>query len=251
EVRSLPKELPVEKPKPAVQQPKPKPKPKPQPKPEPKPEPKPQPKPEPKPEPKPKSEAPPPPPPSPPPTTTAAPVPVVTAPMSAMEKPIVVVIDPGHGGKDPGTRGPRGVREKDIVFAIARDLYQMLAAEHGFHPVLTRTGDYFVVLRKRMEIARQEHGDMFISIHADAYRDKYATGASLYALSAHGASSEAVRWLAEKENHSELGGVPLDDKSEVLRSVLLDLSQTATIATSLQIGNSLLQQLSKTIRLHC
>jgi N-acetylmuramoyl-L-alanine amidase len=166
---------------------------------------------------------------------------------------IIVVIDPGHGGKDPGTTGVLGIKEKNVVLAISLDLYRILKRDPRFQPDLTRNGDYFVTLRGRLRIARQDHGDMFVAIHADAYRDSTATGAAIFALSAHGASSEAARWLAEKENYSELGDVSLnklDDKSNVLRKVLIDLSQTATISASLQLGDSMIQQLANIETLH-
>lgn len=183
-------------------------------------------------------------------TTSVALPTIITAPPATGNHYITVVIDPGHGGKDPGTTGSFGVREKDVVLAISKDLYADLAKQPGYHPVLTRNADYFIPLRGRLAIARQAHGDMFIAIHADAYSDSYATGASVYALSAHGASSEAARWLAEKENYSELGGVTLTDKSDVLRSVLIDLSQTATISSSIQLGTNLLSQLNTVGTLH-
>lgn len=164
-------------------------------------------------------------------------------------RPIVVIIDPGHGGKDPGT-STYTTREKDVVLAISLNLYRILQNQPGFKPVLTRNRDYFIPLRGRLAIARQYKGDMFIAIHADAYKDGYASGAAVFALSAHGASSEAARWLAEKENYSELGGVNLRDKSDMLRSVLIDLSQTATISSSLQLGGALLYQLGYVGNLH-
>lgn len=167
-----------------------------------------------------------------------------------LRRPIVIVIDPGHGGKDPGTISPNGIREKDVVLAISRDLFQLLQKEPGYRSALTRTNDYFIPLRGRLAIARQDKGDMFIAIHADAAGESDATGAAVFALSPHGASSEAARWLAEKENYSELGAVPLSDKSDMLRSVLIDLSQTATISSSLQLGSALLPQLAKVGRLH-
>lgn len=166
---------------------------------------------------------------------------------------IIVVIDPGHGGKDPGTTGPLGIHEKNVVLAIGLDLYHMLKKDPHFKPDMTRDGDYFISLRGRLRIARHDHGDMFVAIHADAYRDATATGAAIFALSAHGASSEAARWLAEKENYSELGNVSLnklDDKSNILRKVLIDLSQTATISASLQLGDSMIQQLANIETLH-
>lgn len=166
------------------------------------------------------------------------------------ERAIIVVIDPGHGGKDPGTAGSIGVREKDVVLAISKQVQEILNKENGFRGVLTRDSDYFIPLRQRLSIARKDKGDMFVAIHADAYINSYAGGSSVFTLSAHGASSEAARWLAEKENYSELGGVTLNDKSHLLRSVLIDLSQTATIASSLQLGKSVLRQLGKVGKLH-
>lgn len=178
---------------------------------------------------------------------TAAPA----SPTPATGKRVVnIIIDPGHGGKDPGTTGPLGVHEKDVVLAISKDLYTILSQQPGFHPVLTRNADYFVPLRGRLALARKYKGDLFVAIHADAYQDPYASGASVYALSPHGASTEAARWLAEKENYSELGGISLSDKSDMLRSVLLDLSQTATVSSSMQLGSNLLQQLGTIGQLH-
>jgi len=162
----------------------------------------------------------------------------------------VVIIDPGHGGKDPGATGQRGTHEKNIVLAIGKDLYDDLAAQKGITPVMTRNGDYFVTLRGRLQLARKGKGDLFMAIHADAFSNVDARGATVFALSEHGATSEAARWLAQKENYSELGGVSLSDKSYMLRSVLLDLSQTATIQDSLQFGYSELQALKKVSRLH-
>lgn len=175
---------------------------------------------------------------------------VITALSPQGHRSIVVVIDPGHGGKDPGTSGSMGVLEKDVVLAISMDLKKILEEMSGFKPVVTREQDYFIPLRGRLAIARKYHGDMFIAIHADAYKDPYAKGASVFALSAHGASSEAARWLAEKENYSECGGVNLSDKSYMLRSVLIDLSQTATISSSIQLGSSIISQLAKVGHLH-
>lgn len=174
----------------------------------------------------------------------------VSTTRSNRNQPIVVVLDPGHGGKDPGTMGSMGVREKDVVLAISKYVAEILNQDKGFRAVLTRTDDYFIPLRGRLNIARKDHANMFVAIHADAYINSYATGASVFALSAHGASSEAARWLAEKENYSELGGVSLNDKSNVLRSVLIDLSQTATITSSLQLGRHVLAQLNRVTKLH-
>ena len=163
----------------------------------------------------------------------------------------VVVIDPGHGGKDPGAIGHLGTREKDVVLAISKELYKMLKATPGVEVHITRSGDYFVTLRGRLKLARKGISDLFISIHADAYKNKQASGVSIFALSQRGATSEAAKWLAQKENASELmGGVDLADKSYLLRSVLLDLSQTATIKSSLQMGGRLLSSLRAVAQLH-
>ena len=163
----------------------------------------------------------------------------------------IVVIDPGHGGKDPGASGSGGIHEKNVVLAIAKDLNADLKKVPHVVPEMTRNGDYFVTLRGRLDLARKGRADLFMAIHADAYIDSYAHGASVFALSERGASSEAARWLAQKENHSELGGVDLADKSYELRSVLIDLSQTATIRESLEYGWSVIHALREGhLRLH-
>ncbi len=166
------------------------------------------------------------------------------------QRTIRVVIDPGHGGKDDGATGPQGYHEKNVVLAIGKDLAKLINKQPHFHAYLTRTGDYFVTLRGRLAIARKDKADMFIAIHADAFKERSAHGASVFALSQRGATSEAARWLAKRENESELGGVDLNNKSRLLKSVLIDLSQTATIATSLKIGQSIIQQLVKVTHLH-
>jgi N-acetylmuramoyl-L-alanine amidase len=159
---------------------------------------------------------------------------------------IVIAIDAGHGGEDGGARGRRGTREKDVVLDIARQLHQLVDDEPGMRPVLIRKGDYYLGLRKRMDLARRKKADLFVSIHADAFRDGRARGSSVYVLSQRGASSEAARWLAVSENKSDLiGGVSLDDKDNVLASVLLDLSQTASIEASLNAGSRVLHHLKK------
>ena len=166
---------------------------------------------------------------------------------------VVIVLDPGHGGKDPGAKGPEQVLEKKVVLAIALQLKQQIDRQPGMRAVLTRNGDYYVGLRQRLNIARRYNADIFISIHADAFINHNSSGASVFALSPTGATSEAARWLAEKENYSELGGVNLsglDDRSGVIRTVLLDLSQTATINASLQMGTQLLHHLDKVTNLH-
>jgi N-acetylmuramoyl-L-alanine amidase len=166
---------------------------------------------------------------------------------------VVVVLDPGHGGKDPGAMGQGRQAEKDITFAIANKLKYLINRQAGMRAVLTREGDYYVGLRERLQIARKHNADIFISIHADAFINKESNGASVFALSQRGATSEAARWLAEKENYSELGGVNLrnlDDQSGLVRTVLIDLSQTATIAASLQMGQNVLTQLNHLTHLH-
>ncbi len=167
-------------------------------------------------------------------------------------KKIIIIIDPGHGGKDPGAAGPHGSMEKNVVLKISKKLQAMLNEEPGFNAILTRTTDCYISLRKRLSIARKNHADLFIAIHADAYHHSHAAGASVYALSQRGATSEAAHWLAEKENESELGGLGMElvDKDTILRSVLIDLSQTHTIESSLQIGHNVLQNLGKVARLH-
>jgi N-acetylmuramoyl-L-alanine amidase len=157
---------------------------------------------------------------------------------------VVVAIDAGHGGEDPGTIGRHGTREKHVVYAIAKELNAMLKRERGIKPVMVRQGDYYVGLRKRMNIARDYRADLFVSIHADSFRDPRVRGSSVYVLSRNGASSEAARWLAEQENSADLvGGVSLDDKDELLAKVLLDLSQTATLSASTEAGTSVLKEL--------
>lgn len=162
---------------------------------------------------------------------------------------VVVVIDPGHGGIDSGAIGYHGTREKDVTLAVAKALQKIVNNMPGFHAVLTRDADYFIPLRGRLGIARNRKADMFISIHADAYMNKEAHGISIFALSQRGATSEAARWLAEKENESELGRA-ISDKNTLLRSVLIDLAQTATISASLDIGRKMLQALVNFASLH-
>lgn len=166
-------------------------------------------------------------------------------------RPVMVVIDPGHGGKDPGATGIHGAHEKNIVLAIAKDLQKNINQTPGFKAILTRNTDQFIPLRGRLTIAREAKGDMFIAIHADAYRNHSAAGVSVYALSQRGASSEAAAWLAARENQSELmGGIQLSNKGSLLRSVLIHLSQIATVRASLQIGSDLIQHIHHLAHLH-
>ncbi|MBL7480676.1 N-acetylmuramoyl-L-alanine amidase [Legionella bononiensis] len=181
------------------------------------------------------------------------PIKVPHSPSNKYLRDVVVVLDAGHGGKDPGARGPGRSREKDVVLAITLKLKQLIDRQPGMRAVLTRSGDYYVGLRQRLDIARKYNGDVFVSIHADAFNNPHSNGASVFALSQRGATSEAARWLAEKENYSELGGVnlgELDDSNGVVRSVLIDLSQTATINSGLQMGGRVLNQLDNFTNLH-
>ncbi|WP_133130939.1 N-acetylmuramoyl-L-alanine amidase [Legionella yabuuchiae] len=180
------------------------------------------------------------------------PVMVSRSPSRALRD-VVVIIDPGHGGKDPGAIGPRHHLEKNVVLAIGLKLKNIIDKQPGMRAVLTRNGDYYVGLRERLDIARKYDGDIFISIHADAFKNRNSNGASVFALSQTGATSEAARWLAEKENYSELGGVnlsELDDDNGVIRSVLIDLSQTATIGASLNMGERVLHAMDNITNLH-
>jgi N-acetylmuramoyl-L-alanine amidase len=172
------------------------------------------------------------------------PVKVEHAPPDARD--LVIAIDAGHGGEDPGAIGKNGTREKDVVLAIARELALKINAEPGMKAVLTRNGDYFVPLRDRMRRARAQAADLFVSVHADSIRDRRIDGSSVYILSQRGATDEASRWLAERENASDLiGGVSLDDKDDVLASVLLDLSQSASLSASQTAAERVLRQLNR------
>lgn len=164
---------------------------------------------------------------------------------------VIIAIDAGHGGEDPGASGRQGTREKDVVLAIARELEKLINKERGMRPVMIRRGDYFIGLKERRKKARELKADLFISIHADAFRDGRARGASVYALSQGSATSQAAKWLAENENSSDLiGGVSLEDKDNLLGSVLLDLSRNASIAASLDVGDEVLKQLKTVGRVH-
>ena len=164
---------------------------------------------------------------------------------------VVIAIDAGHGGEDPGARGPSGIHEKDVILKISKQLAELINKEHGMRAVLIREGDYFLRLRKRIGKAREHKADLFISIHADAFKDPRVSGSSVYILSQKGASSEAAHWLAEQENASDLiGGVSLDDKDDVLASVLLDLSQTASLEISIDVADRVLDGLKSIGKVH-
>ena len=162
---------------------------------------------------------------------------------------IVIAIDPGHGGHDPGAVGKARTREKDVVLQISRTLAQRIDAEPGMKAVLIRDGDYYVDYRKRMDVARRHDADLYISIHADAVDDRRPYGATVYALSLKGASDEAARQLARREN-ARVGGVSLSDKDDALASVLLDLSQNAAISASLDVGDDVIRELARIGKVH-
>jgi N-acetylmuramoyl-L-alanine amidase len=164
---------------------------------------------------------------------------------------ITIAIDPGHGGEDPGAIGRRGTYEKNVTLAIARKLKAALDAEPNMRAMLTRDDDYFVPLSARVQKARRVQADLFISIHADAYRESHARGSSVFALSENGATSAAARWLAQKENAADLiGGVNIDIKDPMLARTLLDLSQTAQISDSLKVGRQVLEGIGTHNTLH-
>jgi N-acetylmuramoyl-L-alanine amidase len=164
---------------------------------------------------------------------------------------IIVALDPGHGGEDPGAIGPRGTHEKHVVLAIAKRLKARLDAGSGMRALLTRDADYFVPLAERVARARRARADLFVSIHADAFREPRARGSSVFALSDRGATSAAARWLAQRENAADLiGGVNLDPREPLLARTLLDLSQTAQISDSLKVGNHVLREIGSHNALH-
>jgi N-acetylmuramoyl-L-alanine amidase len=192
-------------------------------------------------------------------TTPAVPVTptqpsIKLSPVPNGKRDIVIAIDAGHGGEDPGASGSRGQHEKDVVLAIAKELQRQINGEKGFRAELTRTGDYFIPLRGRTEIARKKGADLFVSIHADAAPSAAAFGASVFALSERGATSETARWLADSENRSDLiggaGNVSLDDKDRMLAGVLLDLSMTASLTSSLNVGQKVLSNIGQVTPLH-
>jgi N-acetylmuramoyl-L-alanine amidase len=164
---------------------------------------------------------------------------------------MIIAIDAGHGGEDPGAMGPGRVREKDVVMAIAKELSALFQADTGFQATMIRSGDYYVSLKGRRDLARERQADLFVSIHADAFRQKQAHGASVYALSTGGATSTAADYLAQRENAADLvGGVSLSDKDDVLAGVLADLSMTSTLDTSLKLGDKVLRNVDSVAKLH-
>jgi N-acetylmuramoyl-L-alanine amidase len=164
---------------------------------------------------------------------------------------VTIALDPGHGGEDPGAIGAKGSYEKNIVLSIARLLKNKIDQEDSMRPFLTREGDYFVPLHRRVFKARQVKADLFISIHADAFIQPHARGASVFALSQQGATSSAARWIANKENASDLiGGIDIKTKDKQIAHILLDMSTTAQIKDSLKAGNSVLQNIGNFAALH-
>jgi len=179
------------------------------------------------------------------PAAHAAPTPVRAAHAPADGgRDIIVAVDAGHGGEDPGATGAGGTHEKDVVLAIARALARRIDAEPGMHAYLTRDADVFVPLRQRIDRARSAHADIFVSVHADSIRNREISGSSVYVLSERGASSEAARWLAEQENAADLkGGVSLRDVDDSVAPVLMDLLQTTSLASSMEAAGRVLGQL--------
>jgi N-acetylmuramoyl-L-alanine amidase len=164
---------------------------------------------------------------------------------------ITVVIDPGHGGEDPGAISRRGTREKNITLAIARKLKEKIDREPNMRAALTRDGDYYISLSQRLAKARKLNADLFVSVHADAFNKPHARGSSVFALSERGATSAAAGWLARKENEADLvGGVNLNIQDPILKQTLLDLSQTATINDSLKLGKAVLSKIGNINHLH-
>jgi N-acetylmuramoyl-L-alanine amidase len=174
-----------------------------------------------------------------------------TQPPRVPERKITIAIDPGHGGEDPGAIGRRGTYEKHVTLAIARKLKARIDGDRNMRAMLTRDDDYFVPLHERVSKARRVQADLFVSIHADAFREPAARGSSVFALSESGATSAAARWLAQRENRADLiGGVDLGRRDPVLARTLLDLSQTAQISDSLKVGRHVLDAFSTHNSLH-
>ena len=172
--------------------------------------------------------------------------PLPQVPMRAGMRPLVIAIDAGHGGQDPGAQGPTGKREKDVTLAVARELARQINATPGMKAYLVRDGDYFIPLPQRAQKARANKADMFVSIHADAAENRSARGSSVYVLSLKGASSQRARWLADKENSSDLvGGVRLKQVDNTLSSVLLDLAQSGHMKASEDAANHVLDGLKR------
>ena len=173
---------------------------------------------------------------------------------SSRRRDVIIAIDAGHGGEDPGGIRLNNKFEKDVVLAISKQLAKFIDAEPGFKAELIRTGDYYIPLKKRRDLARRKRADVFVSIHADAFKTPSAKGTSVFALSRRGASSETARFLAARENEADLiggvGNVSLDDKDKLLAGVLVDLSMTASLNASLEVGGHVLQEMKQVSVLH-
>ena len=179
------------------------------------------------------------------------PAPLPPAAQDRIDRLIVVALDPGHGGEDPGAIGPTGLREKDVVLAVALQLRDALNAQPNMRVMLTRDADFFVPLHERVRKARRVQADLFVSIHADAFITPQARGASVFALSQGGATSAAARWMASRENAADMvGGVNVSAKDATVVSTLLDMSTTAQIRDSLKLGGEVLGQIGKVGKLH-
>ena len=190
-------------------------------------------------------------PPAAPPMTPAPPPPPTAEQLRKIDRLIVVALDPGHGGEDPGAIGPSGLKEKDVVLAVALQLRDRLNAIPGMRAMLTRDDDFFVPLHERVNKARRVQADLFVSIHADAFMNPEARGASVFALSDKGASSAAARWMAKRENASDLvGGANIKSGDAHVMRALLDMSTTAQIKDSLKLGDEVLGQIGKVGKLH-
>jgi N-acetylmuramoyl-L-alanine amidase len=177
--------------------------------------------------------------------------PTRTLASTATGRDLVIAVDAGHGGQDPGAIGRGGTREKEVTLAIARRLARAIDAEEGMRAVLIRDGDFFVTLRGRIVKARDRGADLFVSVHSDSVLDRSVSGASVYVLSLRGASDEAARWLAERENAADLmGGVSLDDKNDVLASVLLDVTQKEAVSNSVEAAERVLGALRRVGSVH-
>lgn len=169
----------------------------------------------------------------------------------SVRRDIVIAIDAGHGGEDPGASGPGGLREKQVVMGIAQKVNDLFQRDTGFKPYLVRSGDYYIGLRKRRELAHNAQADLLVSIHADAFKSPKAKGTSVYALSQRGASSTFARFLAQRENAADLvGGVSLSDKDDLLAQVLYDMSMSHTLDASLGLGGRVLGEMDHISKLH-
>jgi len=186
------------------------------------------------------------------PAPPAPPAPPTAAERQRVDRLIIVALDPGHGGEDPGAIGPTGLREKDVVLAVALMLRERLNALPGMRVMLTRDGDYFVPLQERVRKARRVQADLFVSLHADAFFRPEARGASVFALSAKGASSSAARWMAARENAADaVGGVNIARVRDAqLLQAMLDMSTTAQIKDSLKLGHEVLMRIGQVGKLH-